>query len=158
MPLYYDAEVRAGVEYRPEVWGGNASPAWADDFLYVSQFISESAPSGDVTAPVLTGSIAVSSLTETSYTLTCPVATDAVGVTGYQYRLNAGSWVSIAASGRVALITGRTPASTDAVEMRAHDAALNYSDALSTSVVLAALPITATLGVLPMRRMLRGVT
>ena len=36
MPLYYDAELRAGADYRPEVWGGNGSPAWADDFLYAS--------------------------------------------------------------------------------------------------------------------------
>lgn len=136
--------------------------AWYDTWNAPNTFATfgtlENPASGDVTAPTLAGSIAVSSLTATSYTLTCPVAADAVGVTGYQYRLNAGSWVSIAASGRVVSISGRTPASTDAVEMRAHDAALNYSNTLSVSVVLDALSITATLGVLPIWYMLRGVT
>jgi len=136
--------------------------AWYDTWNAPNTFATfgtlENPASGDVTAPTLAGSIAVSSLTATSYTLTCPVAADAVGVTGYQYRLNAGSWASIAASGRVVSISGRTPASTDAVEMRAYDAALNYSNTLSVSVVLDALSITATLGVLPIWYMLRGVT
>lgn len=91
---------------------------------------------GDTTAPTLTGAISVSSLTSTSYTATCPVATDDTAVTGYQYRLNAGAWVTIAAAGRAVDITGRTPGATDALEMRAFDAVPNYSSALAASVVL----------------------
>jgi hypothetical protein len=96
-----------------------------------------SAGSGDTTAPTLSGAITTSTPTSTSYVATCPAASDNVAVTGYQYRLNAGTWLTISAGGRVASITGRTASSTDALEMRAFDAAGNYSAALSLSVVLA---------------------
>lgn len=43
MPLYYDAELRAGADYRPEPGGSNAAPAWADDFVYVSHVVPEPA-------------------------------------------------------------------------------------------------------------------
>lgn len=96
------------------------------------------------TPPTLAGSIAVTDLTTTSYTITSPVATDNVGVAGYQYRLNAGSWVDIPFGGRVASITGRTPGSTDAVEMRAYDSVPNYSTALSASINLPASDISGS--------------
>lgn len=88
------------------------------------------------TPPTLAGSITVTDLTTTSYTITSPVATDNVGVSGYQYRLNGGSWVDISFGGRVASITGRTPGSTDTVEMRAYDSVPNYSTALTVDVTL----------------------
>ena len=59
-----------------------------------------------------------------------------MGVSGYQYRLNGGSWVDISFGGRVASITGRTPGSTDTVEMRAYDSVPNYSTALTVDVTL----------------------
>lgn len=97
----------------------------------------------EATAPDLTGSITVGDLTSTSYTLTCPAATDDTAVDGYQYRLNGGSWVTIAGGARTVSVTGRTPSSTDAVEMRAFDAAMNFSAALSTSVTLSGGTVTA---------------
>ena len=92
----------------------------------------------DATAPTLAGTITTSTPTSTSYTATCPAATDDTAVTGYQYRLNAGTWVTISAGGRTAVITGRTAGAADALEMRAFDAAGNFSAALSLSVALAA--------------------
>lgn len=92
----------------------------------------------DTTNPTLSGTISIGSLVSTSYTATCPVATDNVAVTGYQYRINAGSWTTIAAGGRVATITGRTAGTTDALDFRAFDAAGLYSPVLSTSVTLPA--------------------
>lgn len=93
--------------------------------------------SADGTAPTLTGSIVISGLTSSGYTATCPPGSDAVGVTGYQWRLGGtGSWTDIPSSGRAATFTGRTPASTDLLEMRCRDAAGNFSLPLSTSVTL----------------------
>lgn len=55
MALYYDAELRAGADYRPEVFGGNTTPAWADDFLYVSHIPEaiDSTLSGSVELPTV---------------------------------------------------------------------------------------------------------
>ena len=97
--------------------------------------------SADTTVPTLTGSITISSKTTTSYTATWPSGSDNVAVTGYEYRLNAGSWVSV---GNVLTIgiSARTPGSTDTFEVRAYDAAGNKSTpALSTSVTLADIAV-----------------
>ena len=91
---------------------------------------------GDTTVPVLTGTITISALTTTSYTATWPAGTDNVAVTGYQYRLNSGSWID---AGNVLSvnITGRTPGSTDTLDVRAYDAAGNYSTPpISQSITL----------------------
>jgi WD40 repeat protein len=103
----------------------------------VLAFGSPDAPA-DTTAPTLTGSITAVLVSTTSYTLTCPLATDDVAVTGYQYQLNAEGWVTISAEARSVTVTGRTPGATDSVQMRAFDAIPNYSTALSASVTLAA--------------------
>jgi len=90
----------------------------------------------DTTAPTLTGSVTSSALTTTSYTATWPSGSDNVAVTGYEYRLNAGSWVDV---GNVLTtnINARTPGSTDTFEVRAYDAAGNKSTpSLSVSVTL----------------------
>lgn len=96
---------------------------------------------GDTTIPTLTGVVTVSALTTTSYTATWPSGSDNVAITGYEYRLNAGSWVSV---GNVLTIgiSARTPGSTDTFEVRAYDAAANKSTpALSTSVTLADIAV-----------------
>lgn len=113
--------------------------AATNDSARVSSASFTTDPAADATAPTLTGTIGVSALTSTSYTATCPVATDNVAVTGYQYRINAGAWTTIAAGGRAINITGRTASTTDTLEMRAFDAATNYSSALSASVNLPAV-------------------
>lgn len=99
----------------------------------------------DTTAPTLTGNIAITALTSTSYTATCPAASDAVGVTGYQWRLGgAGAWTDILAGGRTANFVGRTPAATDSLEMRARDASGNFSIALTTNITLLGIAPTVT--------------
>ena len=92
--------------------------------------------STDTTVPTLTGSITISSKTTTSYTATWPSGSDNVAVTGYEYRLNAGSWVDV---GNVLTtnINARTLGSTDTFEVRAYDTAGNKSTpSLSVSVTL----------------------
>lgn len=102
------------------------------------------AAAGDTTPPMLTGTITISSLTTTSYTASWPAGSDNVGVTGYEYRINAGAWTDNGASTSVG-ITGRTPGSTDTFEVRAYDAAGNKSTpALSQSVTLNSASITTS--------------
>jgi hypothetical protein len=94
---------------------------------------------GDTTAPVLTGSIAVSNLTSTGYTLTWPAGSDNAAVSGYDRSLDGGtSWVNV---GNVLTInvSGRTAGATDQVQVRARDEAGNVSTpALSVVVALPA--------------------
>lgn len=107
---------------------GNSSSA-----LQVTQITPAAA---DVTAPVMTGTINVSAVTTQSYTISGWGASDNVAITGYEVSLNGGtSWVD---NGLAALraVTGRTPSTTDAVLVRAYDAAGNRSTALSASVTL----------------------
>ncbi|WP_156473285.1 hypothetical protein [Pseudorhodoferax sp. Leaf265] len=96
----------------------------------------------DTTAPVMTGSIAVSAKTHNSYTLTWPAASDAVGVTGYEYSLNGGTSYIDASAILTINVTGRTPSATDQVRVRAYDAAGNKATPLSASVTLDAAPDT----------------
>ncbi len=91
----------------------------------------------DLTPPVLSGTIGVSGLSTTGYTLAWPAASDNVAVTGYDYSLDGGgTWQSV---GNVlgATITGRVSGATDQVRVRARDAAGNTSSPpLATAVVL----------------------
>ena len=96
----------------------------------------------DLTPPSLTGTISVTSVTSTTYTATCPVATDAAGISKYQYRLNAGAWVDIPPVSRIANIVGRTPGSTDTIDMRAMDTSGNFSSILTATVNLGAADST----------------
>ena len=97
-----------------------------------SQFTTGSA---DTTNPTMTGSVTISAKTTTSYTASWPAGGDNVAVTGYEYRLNAGSWVDL---GNVLTtnISARTPGATDTFEVRAYDAAGNRATALSQSITL----------------------
>jgi hypothetical protein len=97
----------------------------------------------DTNAPTLVGTLTASAITATSYTLTWPVGSDNIAVVGYDYSLNGGStWFTL---GNVlsAAITGRTPAATDAVKVRARDAAGNVSTpVLATTVTLQAATVS----------------
>lgn len=97
----------------------------------------------DTTAPTFTGSLEVSNITSSSATLTGPAASDAVGVAGYQYSVNGGATFTNTAS-NVVTLTGLPAASTINAQMRAYDAAGNYSAPLSRSfTTLAAQDTTA---------------
>ena len=128
MGMWTLAPSNLGADYEKTRYNTENAPA---------TFLTAGTPtSTDVTAPTLSGTITVSSVTATSYTLECPAATDDEAVTGYQYRLNSGSWVTIAGGARTVSVTTRAPGTTDAVDMRAFDAAPNYSTTLSTTVTL----------------------
>lgn len=90
--------------------------------------------------PVLTGTITVSGLTSTGYTMSWPTGSDDTGISAYEYSLNGGtSWTSQA--GASVSVTGRTPGATDQVRVRAKDAAGNVSSPpLSAAVTLLAAP------------------
>lgn len=100
-------------------------------------------PPPDTTAPVLTGSIVVSALTSTSYTVAWPAASDNVAVSAYEVSVDGGlNWTNVGIA-LAANISGRVPGSTDPVRVRARDAAGNVSTPpLGTSVTL--LPLADT--------------
>lgn len=91
----------------------------------------------DVTAPVMTGSIAVSAQTTTGFTLAWPAATDSVGVVDYQVDNGSGTYASV---GNVltAVVTGKASATAFNVRVRAVDAAGNQATPLiATATTLA---------------------
>jgi hypothetical protein len=93
----------------------------------------------DVTLPTLVGSITVSAITSTSYTLAWPAGADNIGVVAYEYSLNGGTSYTTLGNVLTVNVTGRTPSATDQIKVRVKDAAGNISTpALSTSVTLQA--------------------
>jgi len=90
----------------------------------------------DTTAPTMSGSIAVSNITSSSYTLAWAAATDNVGVTAYEVSVDGGATYSSAGNVLTVGVSGRTAGTTDAVRVRARDAAGNASAPLSASVTL----------------------
>lgn len=93
---------------------------------------------GDVTAPTMNGTVSATNLTTTSYTLNWSAGSDNVGVTGYQYRINAGAWVDVG-NLLAANVTGRTAGSTDTIDVRDYDAAGNFSTVISANITLNAV-------------------
>jgi len=88
----------------------------------------------DTTAPVMTGEITVSAVTTSGAMLSCPAATDAVGVAGYEYSINGGTNYSVIANAaRSVTVSGRPAGTAHSVRMRAFDAAGNRAMPLSAS-------------------------
>jgi len=85
----------------------------------------------DTTLPSAPGTPSFSSVTGTSATASWGAASDNVGVTGYQWRLNSGSWTAISAS--PASLTGLTANTTYTFEVQARDAAGNWGPSSSAS-------------------------
>lgn len=84
-------------------------------------------PTPDTTAPVLTGAITATGITQESYTLSWPTGTDNVAIDRYEVSLNGGTtWVSAGNSTTYA-VAGRTPGALDAVRVRAVDTSGNLS-------------------------------
>lgn len=90
---------------------------------------------GDGVNPGAPSAPAFDNVTKNDYRASWGAATDNVGVVGYEYRINGGTWLDV---GNVLLadISGRTPGSTDTVDVRAYDAAGNRGAAASASVTL----------------------
>ncbi|MBD8654124.1 hypothetical protein IFT68_00600 [Oxalobacteraceae sp. CFBP 13730] len=91
-------------------------------------------PAADTTAPVMTGEITVSAITTSGAALSCPAATDAVGVAGYEYSIDGGaSYTVIPNAARSVVVSGRPAGTAHAVRMRAFDTAGNRATPLSAS-------------------------
>jgi chitinase len=73
----------------------------------------------DLGAPAAPGTPSFSNITTSTATASWTAATDNVGVTGYQYRLNGGSWVNVASS--PASLTGLSAGTLYNFEVRARD-------------------------------------
>jgi hypothetical protein len=103
--------------------------------MHVETVLATTAVStADTTAPVMTGEITVSAITTSGATLSCPAATDAVGVAGYEYSINGGTnYTVIANAARSVAVSGRPASTAHAVRMRAFDAAGNRATPLSAS-------------------------
>ena len=86
----------------------------------------------DTTPPSAPGTPSFSSITMTSATASWTAATDNKGVTGYDYRVNAGSWQSLS-NVLSTNIGGLTAAASYTVSVRARDAAGNIGPASSNS-------------------------
>ena len=85
----------------------------------------------DTIAPSAPGTPSFSSVTGTSATASWSAASDNVGVTGYQWRLNSGSWN--ASSGSPASLTGLSANTNYTFEVQARDAAGNWGPSSSAS-------------------------
>ena len=87
---------------------------------------------GDTESPVLSGTITVNSKTQTSINVSCPAATDNVGVAYYEWSSNGGtSWVTGTTTHN---FTGLTAGTQYQIRARASDAAGNKSSVLSLAV------------------------
>jgi hypothetical protein len=98
-------------------------------------------PGGDTTAPEMVGNITVSAITTSGATLSCPAATDAVGVAGYEYSIDGGaSYNVIPNAARSVVVSGRAAGTAHAVRMLAFDTAGNRAKPLSASFTTLAEP------------------
>lgn len=87
----------------------------------------------DSTAPVLSGQLAVSNVTQNTAMLTCPTASDNVAVTGYEWSVNGGSTYPFTSTVPNKSVTGLPSGSNIQARVRAYDEAGNRSIALATS-------------------------
>lgn len=94
-----------------------------DDFV-----LDDLAATADTTAPTLTGSVTIGTVTSSTVAASWPIGADNVAVTGYEYSLNSGSsWNSVGnvTSASIPVV----PATTyPAIQVRAFDAANNKSN------------------------------
>lgn len=93
----------------------------------------------DALAPVATGPLVVSNMEDTAYRISGFEATDNLAVTGWRWRVDSGSWNTF--NDTFFDVTGRTSGETDAIDVEARDAAGNWSNTLSKSVVVGSVEI-----------------
>ena len=98
------------------------------EYAFGEQGLAATAPS-DTTAPVMTGEITVSAVTTSGAMLSCPAATDAVGVAGYEYSIDGGvNYTVIPNAARSVVVSGRPAGTLHEARMRAFDTAGNRSE------------------------------
>lgn len=108
--------------------------------LLASAFGAGNAGSGaDTVGPAFASGAAMtsSSVTSSGFTLTWPAATDAVGVSKYEYSYDASTWTN-AGNVLTVAITGRVASTLYTMRLRAVDAAGNTSNVLTLAVTTAA--------------------
>lgn len=99
------------------------------------------AVSGDTTPPTMSGTLAVSAITSSGYTLTWPAASDNVAVTGYQVDDGSGTFVD-AGNVLTKAVTGKAASTTYSPRVRAYDAAGNFAAPLTASATTTAAAST----------------
>ncbi|QSW88086.1 endonuclease [Flavobacterium endoglycinae] len=97
---------------------------------YVNQIWGGTPPSGDTQAPTTPTSLASTTKTATSISLSWTASTDNVAVTGYDVYAN--SVLKTTVSGTTATITGLTASTTYSIYVKAKDAAGNASASSNT--------------------------
>lgn len=99
----------------------------------------------DVTGPALGGTVTITAITTGGFTASWSAATDAVGVTGYEISVDAGT-PAYSSVGNVltSTRTGLSSATLYNVRVRAFDAAGNRSSAITTTVTTATAGSYAT--------------
>lgn len=110
----------------------NRNP-YIDHPEYVNQIWGGTAPSGDTQAPTAPMSLASTSKTSTSISLSWNASTDNVAVTGYDVYAN--SVLKTTVSGLTATISGLTASTSYSIYVKAKDAAGNASASSSTIAV-----------------------
>ncbi|MEP6931400.1 MAG: endonuclease [Flavobacterium sp.] len=109
---------------------GNRNP-YIDHPEYVSQIWGgTSPPTGDTQAPTTPASLASTTKTATSISLSWTASTDNTGVTGYDVYAN--STLKTTVSGTTATITGLTASTSYSIYVKAKDAAGNASASSNT--------------------------
>ncbi|MGH8175610.1 MAG: fibronectin type III domain-containing protein [Steroidobacter sp.] len=126
---YSNTGLSAGTSYRYRVRASDA----AGNLSGYSPIAN--ATTLDTTVPTTPGAPTFSNLTATSATANWTASTDNVGVVGYNYRLNAGTWQTLGNVTSVAL-TGLSPGTNYTFEVRARDAAGNLSAIASSTFSL----------------------
>ena len=90
-------------------------------------YLFDSSPTPpDTTAPTVPANLTATAASHTSIALAWDASTDAVGVTGYEYRIDGGAAVD-AGAGTTETVTGLTASTLYSFDVRAYDAAGNYS-------------------------------
>ena len=99
------------------------------------------APVADTTAPTWSATLTVGTPTESSVVVTASaLATDNVGVTGYEVTYNGTAWSSITPSGSNFTLTGTAGTTYSSTKLRAKDAAGNASAALAVPTYTMKVP------------------
>lgn len=131
------AAVASEVRHVMVVTGSEPRPAGAGLVIWVSPAGVSPAnaaatdliamPQPDTTPPAVPGGLASSGVGDTGFTMSWSASTDDVAVTGYEVRVNNGTAVAVAASPQSYAWTGLTVGTLYAAQVRARDAAGNWS-------------------------------
>lgn len=99
----------------------------------------------DTAVPTATGPLTISNVTPTGCRISGFSATDNIGIVGWRYRLDSGSWITFGNSSTTFVdLTGLTTDDTLLFELQASDASSNWSNTLSKTIVVGATTVTVS--------------